>query len=253
MPKPYVPVFDPLNIPPELAEFIKNFKIKPNVFKPQPKIRSHRIKMKVKIKKHVTLDKSQLTKLAKSKTLVGAQNAIGMKGGTRAILDIKKNLIERLSKTSYRIENRSFQKYSTKRRMTEALAEHFAGETIEDAALRYGLEPHRLANFKRLFLKVDSALPQYVEELFLQGAVKCMGIFTDKSDTLTAMQALIGAKIMAEGAITIKKARTVNYMPDELPLSSLQKLSEVMDKLNAQKRLGAKTIDTEIEIKQIEE
>lgn len=254
MPRPYIPEFDPYNIPPELAEFIKNFKIRPNKFKPRKKIRQKRHMAKLKPTKEIHLTGKQLAKFKSAKTSGGKMGAIGMKGGTRAIIDIKKKLIDRLAVTSHRIDHtRSFAKFSERRKLTEALADHLAGETIVDAALRYGIQPAKLAHFKGKFLKADSALPQYVEELFMSAAVECIGIFHDKKHTLTGMQAVIAAGILAERSTQMKKARSSSYQEDVISLSHIQKLADVMDRLKEQKKLSGRTIETEVEIKQIEE
>lgn len=239
MPRPYVPEYHP-----DMLDWFKDFKIPPNKFKPRKKVRTKRMSIKLKVKKEVEFTPEQLRKFKKAKTPEGKMSAVGMRGGTRAVIDIKKKLIERMGKTAHRLDGvRSFSKWSVQRKFTQALADHLAGETIQDAALRYGVTPDKLAHYKKRFLQADSALPQYVEDLFMSAAAECVGMFHDKKHELSAMQTVIAAGIFAERAVQMKKARNTQYQDDVIPLSSLQKLSEVMDRIKEAKLIQGKVID----------
>lgn len=165
----------------------------------------------------------------------------------------KKSLVSHLWKKEHLVVHRDSEKHSQRRRYIEALAHHYMGDSLENAARAYGIVPESLALFRNKFLKADSAIPQYLEELFNLSALDALGIFHQKKEDLTAFQAGMLAQRFAESAVNMKKARASNYTEDTLSLTGLQKLDSVLNKIKLLKEEGMNIIDTAVEIKKLPE
>lgn len=202
-------------------------------------------RLKIKPKKITIYTPEQLKKYRKAHTPEGKMNALGVPRGKRANIEIKDKLIDRLWKTEHMLPVRN--KHSVQRRLIEALADHWAGESLKDAGLKYGLTEGKLYAYRQRFLKVDSALPQYIEELFCHAAMAAIGIWHDKKENLSAHQAALSAGIFAEKAILMRKARVNNYTEETVSLAILQKLAGVLDKVNIAKQGEIIEINPEVE------
>lgn len=228
-------------------EYLKNFK--PPLLKLGPGKgikypKATKLMPKKKDIRHYT--PQQLKRYHEARTAEGKMNALEIPRGKRANIEIKKKVIHRLWKTEHIVKTKH--KHSDQRRYIEALADHIAGETITDASLKYGIEPKKLHNFKMKFMNADSLLPQFIEGLFEHAAISAIAIWNDKKDSLSAKDAALSAGIFAEKAIMMKKARKTDYKDENVTLATLQKMSEVMDRVSK-----LKIIDIEPEIVQLPE
>lgn len=239
-----------MDITPEQLEHLKNFK--PKI----PTLPKHTVKKPVQIMARIKLNPKgkikeytpkQLKDYKKAKTPEGKMDALEIKVGKRANLDIKKKTIARLWKTEHLIKRNPV--FSEQRKYIEALATHIAGETIVDSALMYGLQADKLNRFKHKFMQIDSMLPQFIEGLFEQATISALAIWNDKKEGLSAKDAALSAGIFAEKVILLKKARKTDYVDENISLATLQRLATVINKVAILQK--GETIDVDAEVKQI--
>lgn len=173
----------------------------------------------------------------------------GLIRGNRANIELKEKIINRLWQTNHKIKMPM--KHSEERKLIEAMADNLSGEALKDSALKYGIAPERLATYRARFFRADSALAQFLEEIMLAGSIRCVGIFNDKANELTAFQAATIAGIFADKAVALRKARTTDYTEESVPLATLQKIGDIMERIGNAK--PGKVIEAQVEVKRLTE
>lgn len=205
---------------------------------------------KLRAEKAITvITPRQILEARKAKTLPTAMGKLGIPRGQRANVVLKEKIIKKLWQGEHKVS--PLAKFSKQRRFIEAMADNLAGEALKDSALKYGVTPDALMQFKSRFFKADSSLPQFLEELFFQAAARSVSIFHDKAESMSAPQAAVTAGIFSERGVAMRKARTANYQDVEVPLATLQKMAVVMEKIKEMKK--GKIIDVEVETKALPE
>lgn len=197
------------------------------------------------------LTPKQIREIKRAKTIPTALGKLGIERGKRTNVIMKEKLIRRLWRTVELIPQKK--PWSLQRKLIEGLADHLSGEAIKDSALKHGVRPEHLAVFKNRFFRADNSLHQYLEELMLQASVRAVGIFHDKADEMSPVQAGMVAGIFADKALALRKARSTDYKDTDVPLATLQKAVDVMAKLADVKKAQAKLIDVEVEVKALPE
>lgn len=231
----------------EKLEYLKNYKPPIKRLGPGSGIKypkAKKLMAKQKEVRHYT--PHQLKRYHEAKTAEAKMNALEIPRGKRADIGIKKKVIHRLWKTEHMVKTKH--KHSQQRVYIEALADHIAGETLTDASLKYGIEPGKLHIFKQKFMHADSMLPQFIEGLFEHAAIAAIAIWNDKKESLSAKDAALSAGIFAEKAILMRKARKTDYRDENVGLATLQKMSEVIERV-----AKLKIIDIEPDIERIED
>lgn len=194
----------------------------------------------------VILTAKQLADAKKAKTIPTALGKLGIERGKRVNVVMKEKLIKHLWMKVDLIPQKKI--WSVQRRYVMALADHLAGEALKDSALKHSVPVEKLSAFKSQFFRADNALPQYLEELMMQASVRAIGIFHDKADEMTPVQAGMVAGIFADKALALRKARSSDYKDADVPLATLQKAVSLMEKLADMKKVKLLDIDADIKL-----
>lgn len=137
----------------------------------------------------------------------------------------------------------------------KALRDHLCGETLRSAALKYGITPDALIDYKKKFFRADPNLTQFLEEVLYDAAIDSLEIFSEKKNEMSATQAAMTTGIFTDKVIALRKARVNDFRPDNaLPIKDLHVLQRILEAGEKAKLVRGRTIDIdEVEVAKLQD
>lgn len=128
----------------------------------------------------------------------------------------------------------------------EAVTDHLAGMTVEDAAWKWGIPLRELMAFKARVTRTDPDMYKFLENMMVKAAIQSVTIFTEKADNMSAPQAAITAGIFSDKAVQLRKAHQKNFQ-DETASSddALQRIAGVLERIDKRRASRAEVVSSE--------